>query len=539
MLETLLYWRYATVSFSILILLVTVGYFAGGRVQFEFMPDVEADNMVATLTLPLGTPVDKTSESVYELERSLDRLRKELEEEGHGDVIKHVMTSIGTHPSTGARGPMAGQVQSAAHLAEVSVELVSSEHRTLSSTDLVDRWRNLTRPIPDVVALDFTSSLFNAGEDINVQFTGQDLEVLRAASDDLKEKLREFGGVFDIADSFRAGKKEVKLKIKPEAEMLNLSQMNMARQVRQAFYGEEAQRIQRGRDDVRIMVRYPEKERETLGSLEEMRIRTPAGVEVPFNTVAEAEMGRGYSTVDRVDRRRAINVTAAVNPDEANANEIIARLEDVELKEILSRYPGISYSLEGEQKEMKDSMIALGEGFIIAIIFIFVLVAVPLKSYVQPLIIMSAIPFGLVGALIGHIIMGYNVSMLSMFGVVALAGVVVNDSLIMVDTVNKNRAAGMHLFDSVINAGVIRFRPILLTSLTTFGGLMPLILEKSMQAKFMIPMAISLGYGIIFATLITLILVPTLYIIVADLRHAGFWLLGREDVVKSELWIRE
>ena len=539
LLKTLLYWRYATVAFSILILLVTVGYFAGGRVQFEFMPDVEADNMVATLTLPLGTPVDKTSESVYELERSLDRLRKELEEEGHGDVIKHVMTSIGTHPSTGARGPMAGQVQSAAHLAEVSVELVSSEHRTLSSTDLVDRWRNLTRPIPDVVALDFTSSLFNAGEDINVQFTGQDLEVLRAASDDLKEKLREFGGVFDIADSFRAGKKEVKLKIKPEAEMLNLSQMNMARQVRQAFYGEEAQRIQRGRDDVRIMVRYPEKERETLGSLEEMRIRTPAGVEVPFNTVAEAEMGRGYSTVDRVDRRRAINVTAAVNPDEANANEIIARLEDVELKEILSRYPGISYSLEGEQKEMKDSMIALGEGFIIAIIFIFVLVAVPLKSYVQPLIIMSAIPFGLVGALIGHIIMGYNVSMLSMFGVVALAGVVVNDSLIMVDTVNKNRAAGMHLFDSVINAGVIRFRPILLTSLTTFGGLMPLILEKSMQAKFMIPMAISLGYGIIFATLITLILVPTLYIIVADLRHAGFWLLGREDVVKSELWIRE
>lgn len=539
LLKAMLYWRYATVAVSLCILLVTVGYFAGGRVQFEFMPDVEADNMVATLTMPLGTPVDKTSEAVAALERSLESLRKELEEEGHGDLVKHVMTSIGTHPSTGRMGPMAGQADSAAHLGEVSVELVSAENRSFSSTYLVDRWRALTRPIPDVVALDFTSSLFSAGEDINIQFTGHDMDTLRRASGDLKDKLGEFTGVFDIADSFRAGKKEVKLKIKPEAEMLNLTQMDMARQVRQAFYGEEAQRIQRGRDDVRIMVRYSEEERETLGSLEEMRIRTPAGVEVPFSTVAEAEMGRGYSTIDRVDRRRAINVTAAIDPITANANEVITRLEDVELKEILEKYPGLAYSLEGEQKEMQDSMVALGEGFIIAIIIIFVLLAVPLKSYVQPLIILSAIPFGMVGALLGHILMGYNVSILSLFGVVALSGVVVNDSLIMVDTVNKNRAKGMPLFESVTNAGAVRLRPILLTSLTTFGGLMPLILEKSMQAKFMIPMAISLGFGIMFATLITLVLVPTLYIILADLRHAVYWLLGREDVVKSELWIRK
>ena len=539
LLKFLLYWRYATLAFSLLILLLTVGYFVGGRVHFEFMPDVEADNIVATLTLPLGTPVEKTSQSVAELERSLEVLKKELEEEGHGDVIRHVMTSIGSQPSSGARGPMAAQVQSAAHLAEVSVELVSSENRSLSSTYLVDRWRELTRPIPDVVALDFTSSLFNTGEDINIQFTAKDMATLRGAAEDLKENLREFNGVFDISDSFRAGKKEVKLKIKPEAEMLNLTQMSMARQIRQAFYGEEAQRIQRGRDDVRIMVRYSEKERETLGSLEEMRIRTPSGAEVPFSTVASAEVGRGFSTIDRVDRRRAINVTAAVNPAEANANEIIARLEDVELPAILARYPGLSYSLEGQQKEMQDSMAALAEGFLIAIIFIFVLVAVPLKSYIQPLIIMSAIPFGLVGALIGHIIMGYNVSMLSMFGVVALAGVVVNDSLILVDTVNKNRAEGMNLYKAVTSAGVVRLRPILLTSLTTFGGLMPLILEKSLQARFMIPMAISLGFGIMFATIITLVLVPTLYIILADLRHSAYWLVGREDVVKKELWIHE
>ena len=534
LLEGLLYWRYATLAGALCILLLTVGYFAGGRIQFEFMPDVEADNMIATLTMPLGTPVEKTSQAVARLEESLGILRKELEKEGDGDVIQHVMTSIGTHPSSGQRGPMSRQADSAAHLAEVSVELASAEYRSLSSSFMVDRWRELTRPIPDVVALDFTSSLFSAGEDINIQFTGRDTDTLRSAANDLKDVLRDYSGVFDIADSFRAGKREVKLKIRPEAELLNLTQMNLARQVRQAFYGEEAQRIQRERDDVRVMVRYPEKERASLGTLEEMRIRTPAGVEVPFSTVAEAEIGRGFSTIDRVDRRRAVNVTAAVDPAKANANEIITRLEGVELKEILDRYPEISYSLEGEQKEMKDTMLSLAEGFIIAVIVIFVLVAVPLKSYLQPLIIMSAIPFGLVGALIGHIIMGYDVSMLSLFGVVALSGVVVNDSLIMVDTVNKNRARDMSLFKAVINAGSVRLRPILLTSLTTFGGLTPLILEKSMQARFMIPMAISLGFGIIFATIITLVLVPTLYMILADLRHAGYWLLGREGKVKSE-----
>lgn len=539
LLRTLLQWRYATMAGALSIILVTVGYFVGGRIEFVFMPDVEADNMVATLTMPLGTPVEKTSEAVQELEKSLASLREELDEEGNGGVVRHVMTSIGTHPSTGQRGPMSRQADSAAHLAEVSVELVSSEQRDLSSTYLVDRWRELTRPIPDVVALDFTSSLFSAGEDINIQFTGRDIDTLRSAADDLKESLRDYAGVFDISDSFMAGKKEVKLRIKPEAELLNLSQMNLARQVRQAFYGEEAQRIQRGRDDVRVMVRYPEEERETLGTLEEMRIRTPGGTEVPFKTVAHAEMGRGFSTIERVDRRRAINVTAAVDPAEANANEVIGNLQKHELPEILERYPDISYTLEGEQKEMQDTMISLGEGFIIALIVIFVLVAVPLKSYVQPLIIMSAIPFGIVGALIGHIMMGYNVSMLSLFGVVALSGVVVNDSLIMVDTVNKNRASKMSLLRAVTNAGEVRLRPILLTSLTTFGGLMPLILEKSMQARFMIPMAISLGFGIIFATAITLVLVPTLYMILSDLRHGFYWLLGKEDKVRSELWVHE
>jgi len=476
---------------------------------------------------------------VAELEKSLEILRGELAEEGNGEIVQHVMTSIGTHPSTGQRGPMSRQADSAAHLAEVSVELVSSEQRDLSSTYLVDRWRALTRPIPDVVALDFTSSLFSAGEDINIQFTGRDIETLRSAADDLKEVLGGYAGVFDISDSFRAGKKEVRLQIKPEAELLNLNQVDLARQVRQAFYGDEAQRIQRGRDDVRIMVRYPEEERETLGTLEEMRIRTPGGAEVPFSTVAEAEMGRGFSTIERVDRRRAINVTAAVDPAEANANEIINKLQSKELNEIIEKYPDISYTLEGEQKEMQETMVSLGEGFMIAVIVIFVLVAVPLKSYVQPLIIMSAIPFGLVGALIGHILMGYSISMLSLFGVVALSGVVVNDSLIMVDTVNKNRAKGMKLLEAVTNAGEIRLRPILLTSLTTFGGLTPLILEKSMQARFMIPMAISLGFGIIFATLITLVLVPTLYMILSDIRHGFYWLLGREDRIKRELWVHE
>jgi len=532
LLNLALSWRYATMGLAIGALLVTAGFVVGGRIKFQFMQDVEADWVVARLTMPLGTPVEVTTEAVTLIEASLDQVREEFDGEAIGTdgIFKHVLTSIGEQPSLArGRGPgSSGGGGSGAYLAEVNVELAPSEDRTVSSTEVADRWRELTGDIPDAVQLDFSSSMFSAGDPINVQLTGADVTVLRQVANEFKNELRNYPGVYDIADSFRAGKKEVKLKIKPEAEVLNLSQMNLARQVRQAFYGEQAQRIQRGRDDLRIMVRYPRAERSSLGDLEDMRIRTPGGVEVPFSTVAEAEIGRGYSTIDRVDRRRAINVTAKVDVTKANANEIIGQLEQTVLPDLLARNPGIFYTLEGEQREQQETLASLGEGFLLALMVIFALMAVPLKSYFQPLIIMTAIPFGLMGAIWGHLILGFTLTILSGFGMVALTGVVVNDSLIMVDYINRHRVSGKSILDVVRESGMARFRPILLTSLTTFGGLTPLLLETSLQAQFLIPMAISLAFGVMFATLITLFLVPSEYLILEDFRRIGRWLSGRK-----------
>jgi multidrug efflux pump subunit AcrB len=294
--------------------------------------------------------------------------------------------------------------------------------------------------------------------------------------------------------------------------------IDLARQVRQAFYGEEAQRIQRARDDVRVMVRYPEWERRSIGDLENMRIRTPAGVEVPFSQVAVVTPGRGYATIARVDRQRAVNVTAAVDTDVVSAGTVLADLEARVMPELLEAHPNVRYSFEGMQSEQRDAMGGLQSGFLLALFMIFALLAVPLKSYVQPLIIMSAIPFGLVGALWGHMLLGYTLTMMSAFGMIALAGVVVNDSLVLVHFINQRRAGSVDLATAVREAGGARFRPILLTSLTTFAGLSPLLLETSMQAKFLIPMAVSLAFGVMFATFVTLLLVPVGYVILEDLR---------------------
>ena len=321
----------------------------------------------------------------------------------------------------------------------------------------------------------------------------------------------------------------MKLGIKPAAEGLGLSLQDLGRQVRQAFYGEEAQRIQRGRDDVRVMVRYPRDERRSIGDLENMRIRTPDGGEVPFGQVAVVEPGRGFASIARVDRNRAVNVTAAVDASVTSSNQVINELETRILPDVLSRYPNVFYTFEGAQAEMSDAIGGLQRGFLLALLMIFALLAIPLKSYVQPLIIMSAIPFGLVGAVWGHIVMGIDVTMMSMFGLVALSGVVVNDSLIMVDFINRKREVHADMNVALREAGSNRFRPILLTSLTTFFGLAPLMLEKSFDAAFMVPMAVSLAFGVIFATVITLVLVPTAYLILDDISRGLRGMFGRDS----------
>jgi multidrug efflux pump subunit AcrB len=322
--------------------------------------------------------------------------------------------------------------------------------------------------------------------------------------------------VEDIKDNYTRGKQELKLKLKPEARTLGVTEKDLALQVRAAFYGAEALRLQIGRNEVKVMVRYPEQDRKNLWELETMRIRTPDGGEIPLNRAAKVLEGRGFSEINRTDRKRMINVTASVDSSKANAAEILADLKQGILIELENDYPGLVFDLVGEEKERREVMGSMKDGFLLALFAIYALMAIPFRSYTQPLLIMAAIPFGFVGAVIGHLIMGYNLSMSSLFGLVALTGVVVNDSLLMIDKINANRRAGEDLYKAVMSAGQRRFRPILLTSLTTFFGLSPMILETSVQARFLIPMAISLGFGILFATGITLLLIPSLYMVLED-----------------------
>jgi len=352
---------------------------------------------------------------------------------------------------------------------------------------------------------------------------------MNKVADKVKARLENYHGVFDIADSFRAGKKELKMNLKPEAEALGVDQRMLARQVRQAFYGEEAQRIQRGRDDVKVMVRYPESDRRSLADLEDMRIRTAAGAEVPFKEVADVDFGRGYANITRVDRRRSVNVTADVDPTKANAADIVAEMESTFLPQLMADNPGTSYSFEGERREQQETMGGVFRGLILAMVIVYALLAIPFKSYIQPLIVMCAIPFGMVGAVWGHLFLGMDLTVLSMFGIVALAGVVVNDSLVMVDFINREVEAGDSLLHAIREAGAARFRPIMLTSVTTFAGLTPLLLEKSLQAQFLIPMGVSLGFGVMFATFITLFIVPCGYLILEDIKAGFKWLYGHPE----------
>ena len=521
-------WRYLTAAIGVAMLVLTIGMVAGGWTNFRFFPSIEADVMAASVTLPQGTPVGVTSAAVEKLEAGAARLRARLFEETGQDYFRHVAASIGDQPM-GSRGggPMGPMLNLAAsNVGEVTIELAPSETRAYTSEQLGLQWREITGPIPEAVDINFNMSIMTPGDDVDIQLAGPNIDDLRAAAADVRQRLIEYVGVYEISDSFRAGKEELKLGIKPEAETLGLTLQDLGRQVRQAFYGEEAQRIQRGRDDVRVMVRYPLEERRSLGDLENMRIRTPTGGEVPFSHVATVEPGRGFASIRRIDRNRAVNVTAAVDPALTTSGQVIADLEARILPEVLANFPGVFYTFEGAQAEQIDAVAGLQQGYVLALLMIFALLAVPLKSYVQPLIIMSAIPFGLVGAVWGHIVVGLDVTMMSMFGLVALSGVVVNDSLIMVDFINRNRRLYSNITDAVLQAGVNRFRAILLTSLTTFFGLVPLMTERSFDAAFMRPMAVSLAFGVLFATFITLILVPTAYLILDDLRQGARWLAG-------------
>jgi multidrug efflux pump subunit AcrB len=523
--------RYLSVALATATLIVALGFLVSGRLPFSFFPPLESDEIVARLTMPLGTPAHVTESAVQHLQKTANTMAEVL---AGGDPergpVTHILAAVGGHPvSASSLGPPTASPSAASsggHLGEVTVQLKPGQQRNIDAREFSNRWRDATGAIPDAVELVFNTSLFSVGEAINIQLEGGDLNELRAAAARLRAKLAEYPGVIDISDSFRTGKRELRLHILPSGEALGLTLASLATQVRQAFYGEEIQRVQRGRDDVRVMVRYTETERRTLGALEGMRVRTPDGSQVPFATVASADLGRGFSTIKRSDRRRVVNVTADVDRTITSGNEIMASLNDGVLEDLFVDFPRLRYGSEGAQKEQQDAAASLIPLFGLALFIIYALLAVPLRSYTQPLIIMSVIPFALVGTIFGHLIMKQagllvGLAMMSAFGFIAASGVVVNSSLVLVHNVNFRRANGDGLIDAVINAAVSRCRPIALTSLTTFVGLSPLMLNTSVQAQFLVPMATSLAFGVLFSTVITLLVVPAAYCILNDLGLIG------------------
>ena len=522
-LERALYWRYATVAIALALLMVVLTILASGRMPFSFFPRIEGDYITARVTLPHGTPVEVTEEAVRRLEAGILKVKAELDTEfalADGPIVRHVLSSVGEQPGDIA-GPSnfdaGGSIGS--HLGLVAVELLGGNDRPIRAPLIVERWRSATGPIEGVEELAFSSQYTDMGDPINVELRSPDILQLVLAGEELKAKLAGFPGVLDIADSFREGKEEIKLAVLPAAEALGLSLEDVAKQVRQGFYGEEAQRVQRGRDDVKVMVRYPQSQRRSLLDLENLRIRTPEGGEVPFYSVARAERGRGFASIKRTDRQRVLNVTADVDPDRANANQVLRALQQDFLPGLMASHPGLGFSLEGEQRDQREAFANLLRSYGFVLVLIYALIAIPLRSYAQPLVILCVIPFGLVGAVAGHLLMGLEFSMMSTFGVVAISGVVVNSSLVLVHHVNARREEGLALLEAVLHGGVARFRPIVLTSLTTFAGLTPMLMDNRLGARFLVPMANSLAFGVVFATFISLFLVPSGYLVIEDLKN--------------------
>ncbi|MCL1052081.1 efflux RND transporter permease subunit [Shewanella abyssi] len=496
--------RYNTVAIFIGVLILSIALVQSGQVRWVFFPDIPSDFIQVQLQMDEGSSEENTLQVVQEVEEALYRMNDDMEGVLGYPVVKHSFINMSSRTS-----------------AFIFAELTKGEERTVDGETIATAWREQLPELLAVKKLNINASTNDTGGDISFRLTSSNLEQLSLASAELKQKLRSYEGVYDIADNFSSGSQEIKLKIKPEAEALGLTLSDLARQVRYGFYGYEAQRILRNKEEVKVMVRYPLEQRRTMGHLENMLIRTPTGAAVPFATVAQIELGDSYSSITRVDSRRAITVTANADSNKVEPSKVVAEIQEDFLPMLAEKYPNISTVLDGGSADEQSALVSLMQGFFFALFTIYALMAIPLKSYSQPLIIMSVIPFGMIGALFGHLVLGLNMSILSLCGIVALAGVVVNDSLILVDFVNRARAEGHSIVQSAVDSGCYRFRAIILTSLTTFVGLVPILLEKSLQAQIVIPMAASLAFGILFSTVVTLILVPLLYIILDDIKRTS------------------
>ena len=510
-------WRYLTLSFFIGLLLVTFGLIIGGHVpSIRGVPPVPSDYISVKLSMQDGAPAATTENALLEVERARLEVVEYLQNLNEPNPFRYVMKTMGAQPFSG--GPKSSSnIVTGSNMGEISVELIKSEERTRTAPQISALWREKINPLPGLKEMYFGDVAAGGSRTaIDIEISGNNLEKMSLAAEKLKAKLENYEGLFDISDTYSGGKREMKIQINPNGRSLGLTQADLGRQVRQAYYGEEIQRVQRDRNEVKVMLRYPLSERKTLTALSNIRIRTPIGIEAPLEEVASFEMGQGYPSIKRSDRSRIINVQSSADKIVANIPLIESDLGNDFIPELRREFPSLRFSFVGEKKEQEESDSGLAQAGGICLFVIYALLAIPFRSYLQPFLIMSVIPFGLIGAVFGHYLFGLPLSQLSHFGLVALTGVVINDSLVLVHYVNQ-RAKETNILEAAKIAGMARFRAILLTSLTTFVGLLPILFERSLQAQFLKPMAIAIGFGVLFATFITLIMVPCLYLILNDI----------------------
>jgi len=499
-------WRYAAWTAMFASLILIIGTIAAGHTKFVFFPRVQSEVATATLVMPAGTAFESTDRIISAMTMHAKDLQEEYRDAETGESVIRNVYSI-----SGGRNSTTGRVQ---------MDMIPPESRTVDVTtrEVVNQWRKKVGQVAGAEQLNYRAEIGGwGGSPISIELKGRNTEALNTLGEGLKKQLEQYPAVSDIEDSLSDGKEELQLELKPEARLLGLSLNQVARQVRQAVFGFEVQRVQRGREEVRVMVRYPLEARQSIETLEQMMIRIGPNQEVPLWQVANVFPGLSPDSILRVDRQRTISVNADFDKEAGDLSLVLGEV-NAWLSEQINAYPGTTFEMAGEARDQAESTNSLTVGAIGLTILIYILLAIPFKSYSQPIIVMSVIPFGLVGAVIGHWIMGMDLTLLSFMGMLALSGVVVNDSLVLVDYINQKRNEGVSLKEAVYTAGGRRFRPVLLTSLTTFAGLVPLLFETSTQAQFLIPMAVSLGFGILFATLITLFIVPINYLILEDFK---------------------
>lgn len=496
--------RLTTVALFFGVLILIVAFITSGWTRFVFFPRIASETALGSVTMPVGTSFDVVDSYVEKMSNSAKLLQDKYRDEQGQSLILNTLAITSEEKG------------------RVRFEILAADKNTtgIGTAQLVKEWRELIGPLPGAESVTFRAEIGRGGDPIDVQLSATDLKTLKLVSDEVKNRIRTYPTAFEIADSLSNGKEELQIQLTAQGYAMGMNNTWVTRQVRDAYFGSQVQRIQRGRDDVRVMLRFPLSERQSISKLNDMLINTPSGGKVPLSHVATLKPGKSASAITRIDRYRTINVTADVDKNATNMTTLNADLNQF-LTELMNKYPGVSYSLEGEAREQADSFSSLAWGLVFVFFIIYCLLAIPFKSYVQPIIVMSVIPFGAIGAIIGHWIMGMDLTIMSILGLMALIGVVVNDSLVLVDFINAKVRSGIKAYDAVLIAAQSRFRPVMLTSLTTFIGLMPLLFEKATQAQFLIPMAVSLGFGIIFATFITLILVPVNYLLVEDIKKVS------------------